>query len=456
MKNIVLISIPALRRKDLQRLPALNKILQNGAVEDLTPSFPCVTCCVQANMTTGVLPNKHGIVANGLWRPEEKKVVMWTSTNAAVEVPQLWDMIYHHPDNPRSAVWFQLQGVEAEAEFVCTHKPIHNPDGSETMWCYTRPVNMYGELLEKFGHFPLKNYWGPMTNNAPAKWCVETTCWLAEKEQPEFFYIYMSHPDCQAQRFGPDSPQQMESLDELNAALDEIITRFTAAYDREITWFIAGEYAITDVDHVTFPNRVLRDAGLLAVANGADWPGGVLHSAAKDYETFTGELPDMDKSRAFALCDHQFAHVFVPDHDPAVIRRVAEAFTGMEGIDEILVGEDIARYGLDHPRSGQVILTSTPNSWMPYYWWHDNAMAPEFARRVDIHGKPGYDPVELFFDRETMGIPLDPTLPKGSHGVPARDISQKTVLVTSAADALPGGELRDVDMYRMIMDYAWR
>ncbi len=456
MKNIVLISIPALRRKDLQRLPALNKILQNGAVEDLTPSFPCVTCCVQANMTTGVLPNQHGIVANGLWQPEKKKVVMWTSTNQAVEAPQIWDMIYHHPDNPRAAVWFQLQAVEAEAEFVCTHKPIHNPDGSETMWCYTRPTNMYGELLEKFGHFPLKNYWGPMTNNAPAKWCVETTCWLAEKEQPEFFYIYMSHPDCQAQRFGPDSPQQMESLDELNSALDEIITRFTAAYDREIVWFIAGEYAITEVDHVTYPNRVLRDAGLLMVANGADWKGGVLHSAARDYETFTGELPDMDKSRAFALCDHQFAHVYVPDHDPEVIRRVVELFTGMEGVDEILVGADIEKYGLNHPRSGQVILVSTPNSWMQYYWWHDDVMAPEFARRVEIHQKPGYDPVELFFDRETMSIPLDATLPKGSHGAPARSASQKTVLVTSAADALPQGELRDVDLYRIIMDYAWK
>ncbi|MDO4550517.1 MAG: alkaline phosphatase family protein [Planctomycetia bacterium] len=456
MKNIVLISVPTLRRKDLQKLPALNRILQNGTVEDLTPSFPCVTCCVQANMTTGVLPEKHGIVANGLWQPENKKVVMWTATNQAVESPQLWDMIYHHPDHPRSAVWFQLQAVEAEAEFVCTHKPIHNPDGTETLWCYTRPVGLYGEFLEKFGHFPLHYYWGPMTNNAPAKWCVETTCYLAEKEQPEFFYIYMSHPDCQAQRFGPDSPQQMESLDELNTALDEIITRFTAAYDREITWFIAGEYVVTDVDHVIFPNRILRDAHFLSVEEGETWKGGVLHSVARDYETFTGELPNMDKSRAFAMCDHQFAHIYVPDHDSDVIRRIVEMFSGMEGVEEVLVGEDLMKYGLHHPRSGQIVLVSSPNSWMQYYWWNDDTKAPHYARRVDIHQKPGYDALELFLDPVTKGISLDTSLLKGSHGVPARDLSQKTVLVCSSAEAVPEGELRDVDVYKMIMDHAWK
>ena len=78
-------------------------------------------------------------------------------------------------------------------------------------------------------------------------------------------------------------------------------------------------------------------------------------------------------------------------------------------------------------------LISTPNSWQAYYWWIDDARAPKFARTVDIHRKPGYDPVELHFDIATKSIPLDATLVKGSHGAPARDASQRGVLLHRSA-----------------------
>jgi hypothetical protein len=171
---------------------------------------------------------------------------------------------------------------------------------------------------------------------------------------------------------------------------------------------------ITPVDHVTYPNRVLREAGLLAVREESD-----------------GEYLDFAASRAWALVDHQFSHVFVKDSDPATVERVVDLFHDADGIAEALSGDKRGRYNLRHERSGDVILISAPNSWQAYYYWLDDAKAPAFARIVDIHRKPGYDPVELHFDMKTKSIPLDATLVKGSHGAPATHESQRGVLLSS-------------------------
>ena len=256
--------------------------------------------------------------------------------------------------------------------------------------------------------------------------------------------------------FGEIHYQSCSMLAELNDLLEDLITHFTEAYDRKITWFIAGEYAMTDVNHVVFPNRILREAGLLKVAENHRDKLVPIRSVTRDYEIFDGELPDMSQSRAFAVVDHQLAHVYVPDGDRAVIRRIAELFEGREGIAEVLDGDQLAEYGLNHPRCGDLVLVSEPNSWMQYYWWLDDALAPDFARRVDIHQKPGYDPCEQFFDLATKSIPLDVSRVKASHGAPVRDASQKTIFLCSDAQFVPQRELRDIDVYELIMQAAWR
>ena len=139
----------------------------------------------------------------------------------------------------------------------------------------------------------------------------------------------------------------------------------------------------------SYPNRVLREAGLLAVREEPD-----------------GEHLDLEQSQAFAMVDHQFSHVFVADGDQQLAARVADLFRGQPGIAEVLVGTQRGRYNLEHPRSGEVILVSTPRSWQAYYWWPSDDRAPQFARTVDIHRKPGYDPMELYFDPATKSIPL--------------------------------------------------
>ena len=441
MKPFVLLSIPGLRPADLSSLPTLRAMTSDGTVASLIPSFPAVTCPVQSNLTTGTLPNRHGIVANGLyWNASQsetnKQIEMWTMPNAAVQAPQIWDVLQTE-NGRKTAVWFALMSKYCGATHVCNFAPIHNPDGSESLWCYTKPYLFYGELRDRFGHFPVKHYWGPLAGLPASKWITDAAIAGAEKFRPDFLFVYIPRLDYTPQKFGANAPQLQSDLEELDTLFGDLRHGLTAAYDEEPTWLVVGEYAMTDVDSVVYPNRVLREFGTLTID-----------------ERDGRECLDTTKSRAFALCDHQFSHIFFNDADPTLIAKVADRFRKEEGIDEVLVGSDLVKYGLDHPRSGQIVLVSEPNSWQAYYFWIDDAKAPAYAGTVDIHRKPGYDPVELFFDRETMSVPLDAALIRGSHGAPVRDASQKALFVCSDASVAAGRpELRDVDVFELVRQF---
>jgi len=431
---VVLFSVPGLRERDVAVMPNLRELMAGGEIADLVPSFPCVTCPVQANMTTGSLPDVHGVVANGFYWRERGEVEMWTSPNDCIEKPQLWDLLSHHRSGLTSAVWFPLHAKGCEAEYVCTPAPIHNPDGSESLWCYTRPQELYGELRDALGHFPLMHFWGPMANVKSTAWILESALHAAKKWRPNFFYIYLPQLDFDAQRHGPDSAQADYAVGDLDRLLGRIAKDLREAYDADPLWLVAGEYAIVPVRHVTYPNRVLREAGLLKVR-----------------ETDEGELLDLAGSQAWAMVDHQFSHVFVAGGDAAIAERVAGLFRAQQGIAEVLVGDQRARYHLAHARSGEVILVSDPHSWQAYYWWLSDDRAPPFARKVDIHRKPGYDPVELYLDMATKSIPLDATLIKGSHGAPALDRSQRTVMLASEPGILPATSIADSDVFGAVL-----
>jgi predicted AlkP superfamily pyrophosphatase or phosphodiesterase len=435
-KPLILLSIPGLREKDVAVMRNLRSLTAGGEIADLTPSFPCVTCPVQANMTTGKRPSEHGVVANGFYWRDQRRVEMWTAPNDCVGQPQIWDLLSHHGRGLLSAVWFPLHSKGCEADFVCTPAPIHNPDGSESLWCYTRPTELYGQLRDGLGHFPLMHYWGPMANVKATAWIADSALIAARQWQPDFFYIYLPQLDYAAQRTGPDSAAADTALAELDDVLGRLAVGMAEAYDQQLLWIIAGEYAITPVDHVTYPNRVLREAGLLAVRDEED-----------------GEHLDFEQSRAFALVDHQLSHVFVAGGDEQLSARVADLFRGRPGIAEVLVGTQRGRYHLEHPRSGEIILISTPRSWQAYYWWLSDDRAPHFAGTVDIHRKPGYDPVELHFDPATQRIPLDAARIKGSHGAPAVDRSQRSVLLASEPTLFPGPAVADTDVFGIVLGH---
>ena len=244
-------------------MPQLREMTAAGQIVNLVPSFPCVTCPVQANMTTGRLPSAHGVVANGFYWRQKQQVEMWTAPNDCIERPQIWDLLSHVEGALTSAVWFAMHSVGAEADYVCTPKPIHNPDGTESLWCYTRPTELYGELRDELGHFPLQHFWGPLANIRSTAWIAQSAAIAARRWTPDFFWIYLPHLDYAAQKLGPDSPAAAAAVGELDAELGRLHAAMHETYGDDLLWLVAGEYAITPVDHVAYPNRVLREAGLL-------------------------------------------------------------------------------------------------------------------------------------------------------------------------------------------------
>jgi hypothetical protein len=388
-------------------------------------------------MLTGKTPAEHGVVANGFYWRERDEVEMWTAWNEVIQAQQLWDALRAHDSQLTSAVWFPMLSKGCSADYVCMPAPIHNPDGSESLWCYTKPTELYGTLRDALGHFPLQHFWGPLANIKSTAWIVDSALVAVDMYKPNFFFIYLPHLDYAAQKHGPDSDQAIAALGELDEVIAKLVEQAQVSLaDREVGWLVASEYAIVPVSHVTYPNRVLREAGLLAVQ---DVDG--------------REELDRERSAAWALVDHQFSHVFVREGIPEMVERVAGLFAEEEGIAEVLASGARRKYGLDHERAGDVILVSEPESWQAYYWWLDDARAPEYARTVDIHRKPGYDPVELHFDFATKSIPLDATLIRGSHGAPVLSAEQEGVLVSSVKNPALSDKMCDRDVFEWVLRY---
>ena len=389
-------------------------------------------------MLTGKTAKDHGVVANGFYWRDKRQVEMWTAWNEVIQRPQIWDTLKTVDDNLTTMAWFPMLAKGCGADVVCMPAPIHKPDGSEDLWCYTRPQEFYGELLQELGHFPLKHFWGPLANIKSSQWIADAAVRAAEKFRPDFSYIYLPHLDYAAQKFGPNSDQAVAALGELDSLVGAFADQIQQMMGT-VEWVIASEYVIGEVNHVSYPNRVLREAGLLEVCSRDD-----------DGDR---EHLDVNRSDAWALVDHQFSHVFVRESDPATVKRVAEIFRETEGIEQVLLGSD--RGALDHNRSGDVVLVSSRESWQAYYWWFDDSLAPSFANNVDIHRKPGYDPVELFFDFETKSVPLDASLIKGSHGVAVNDDDCQGIFLSNRKrdrDQAETGTMADVDVHNWIVD----
>ncbi len=435
-KPLVLLTVPGLRRCDLSHMPFLSKFLEAGKIGGVRHSFPSVTWPAQATILTGTLPCDHGVIANGFYWRDTHQVEMWTAPNSVIQRPQIWDRLKGIAPGLTTAAWFPMLSKRSNADVVSMPAPIHKPDGSEELWCYTKPQEFYGELLATLGHFPLQHFWGPQANIKSSAWICQSAAIAAGRFRPDFFYIYLPHLDYAAQKAGPESPAAKTAVQELDRLLADFVPQMQAAYSNaDLKWLVVTEYVISSVDHVSFPNRALRAAGLLKTR--ADEDG--------------RELIDFQNSPAWVLVDHQLGHVFVKNRDPRVVAAVVQLFENTAGIARVYAGDRRQQVGLDHERAGDVILESAPDSWQAYYWWTDAGLAPKFARTVDIHRKPGYDPVELFIDMSTKSIPLDASLVKGSHGVVHDgNIAQAIFASVNCRQPVPT-EIRDTEICEWVL-----
>jgi predicted AlkP superfamily pyrophosphatase or phosphodiesterase len=408
-KHVIILDIVGLEYKHLQSgdlIPNIDKIASNGESVRMEPVFPALTCTVQASILSGRYPNEHGIIANGLYERNKYEISFWEQASSLVQTERVWDIIKKRRSFYKTAVLFGQHTMYSNADIVITPRPLHMEDGM-IMWCYSKPVGYYEDLKSKFGEFNLAHYWGPLASAESSNWIVRAATQIFENERPNLMFTYIPHIDYSAQKFGKNSNQVEEDLKKADEYVGNIVRKVIDLGVKDDTQFIIfSEYAFNDVGGSVPLNLKLRDADLVKVRTIQD-----------------REYIDLEFSNAFAMVDHQIAHIYVRKGFEDKTKRVLE---NIDGIQSVLTSEDKKRLKINHnDRSGEMIAISDKDKWFNYYWWYDAKKSPSFARTVDIHRKPGYDPLELFIDPNTKSISLDTNLIRGSHGRPADKQSEE-------------------------------
>ena len=362
----------------------------------LSPVLPAVTCTAQASFRTAALPSEHGMVANGLYHRRLRKPLFWEQAAEQVQGERIWQDFRKKGGTVGMMFWQQSLGEPLD--LVLSPRPIHKHRGGMLQDCYSQPGDLFDRLSAKIKKpFNLMHYWGPLASHKSSDWIVAATEFVLQMPdvRPDVLLTYLPHLDYDLQRHGPEHPKSARALERLDAYLRRLTSiAETEGYDL----LVFGDYAIHSVNGpAIFPNRALRDAGLFQVRT--------LKGAA---------YPDLWYSPAFAVVDHEIAHIVVNQIDE--LERVRAVLDALEGVDRVFSREEADVMGLNHPNSGDLIALSQPGRWFAYPWWTEKREAPDFATHVDIHNKPGFDPCELFFGRVPWHVSQDSSKIGGSHG----------------------------------------
>lgn len=434
--------------------PRLAALARDGAMATLDTVAPAVTCSVQATFMTGTRPQDHGIVGNGWLFRDQMEVLLWRQSNRLVGGEKIWEAGKTRDRTFTCANMFWWYNMASSHDVGATPRPIYKADGRKLPDCYTVPAQLRERLTERLGPFPLFQFWGPATTIASTRWIAEATKLVMAEHNPTLTLAYLPHLDYDLQRFGPDPshPSVRQSLIDIDAVAGDLADAARAS-GRSVV--VLSEYGITPVDRPIHINRALRDTGLLAVR-----------------EEDGGELLDPIASRAFALSDHQIAHIYVAD--PNLLPEVRNLLEGLPGVEHVYGGDERRAIGLDHARSGELIAMADARSWFTYYYWNDDRRAPDFARTVEIHRKPGYDPVELFLDpaiaapKAAIGkrlllrklgfralmdvIPLDASLVRGSHGRLTEKAEDGPLIIADRPDLLGSDRFAATGVKQLLLD----
>jgi len=456
MPRTLVINVAGLGRDLVAEAPCLRALADDGALLDLEPILPATTCPMQATLTTGVPPGRsergpgHGIIADGLYFPDTAEVRFWEQSAHLVAAPRVWEHRNRKPEignrkRPRAkvAMLFWQNAMYGSADVLLAPKPIHGPEGL-VQDVYSRPADLYRRLCEgesalapgaARGPFNLMEYWGPLAGLGASRWIADAALAVWRTERPDLLLAYLPHLDYSGHREGPASDAHRAAAADLDPLLAPLLA---AASEDGARALVLSEYSFVPVARPVAPNRALRDAGLLAVRE----------VDGREY-LYPGDC------RAFAVVDNQVAHVYCPrSADPAAEARKAKRLLArLDGVAEVLDRDRMAEVGLDHPRSGDLVLLAEPDAHFTYYWWLDDAKAPAFAATVDIHAKPGFDPAELFVEPGTRSVPLSAERVRGSHGLVREGGEGWGVLVASPAPAdLAGREaLHATEVARLLV-----
>ncbi len=458
--TLVLLVVGLTPRLVGENTPNLAQLARKGAMRPLRTVLPAVTCSVQSSLVTGLAPRDHGIVANGWYFRDQAEVHLWRQSNWLVAGEKIWDAGRRRDPAFTCAKMFWWYNMYATADFSATPRPMYPADGRKLPDHYAEPPGLHDELDGKLGIFPLFRFWGPAADISSTRWIAQATEHVMETRRPTLTLSYLPHLDYGLQKWGPDQadPRVAKDLQEVDAICGGLMD---AARDTGRRIVVVSEYGIVPVRDAVHVNRALRSAGLLRlrVENGR-------------------ELLDPGASRAFAVADHQMAHIYV--RDAADVPAARRALEDLDGVAAVLDEDGKRAHGLDHSRSGELIALAAADRWFSYYWWEDDARAPDFARTVDIHRKPGYDPMELFLDpqlpapklriamrllqrklgqRALLDItPIQQTsMVRGSHGLLTEDPLDGPLVISDAPHLMPaeGEAVAAAEFKTLVLDHVF-
>lgn len=438
-----------------EHTPALRAFRDANALRPLSTIFPAVTCSVQSTFVTGKLPREHGVVGNGWYFRDLAQVWLWRQSNQLVRGDKLWDEAKRRDPSFTVAKLFWWYNMYSSADISVTPRPMYTADGRKLPDVYTEPPELRAELRAALGTFPLFNFWGPRADISSTRWIAHSAMRVFEQRRPTLSLVYLPHLDYDLQRLGPHDPRIAKALAEVDAVCSELLD---FAKNQGLRVVVLSEYGITEVSGAIHVNRALREAGLLRVR-----------------EELGLEQLDAGASRAFAVADHQLAHVYVRNSaDVPAVRALCEK---LPGVEQVLDGGGKVAAGLDHERAGELVLVSRADRWFSYYFWQDDARAPDYARTVDIHLKPGYDPAELFLDPKLtlpalkvarrllarkLGfrnlldvIGLDASIVKGSHGRITDRAEDGPVFMSSVPELLPRESVAATDVRELLLRHVF-
>lgn len=443
MKKTVVIDIVGLSSSLIgEHTPFLKKFAAGRSLFTINPMLPAVTTSVQSTYVTGKMPHEHGIVGNGWYDRVDCEVKFWKQSNKLVLSEKIWDKAKRQDPEFSFSNMFWWYNMYSAADYAVTPRPNYLADGRKMPDCYSVPPQLRDELQQALGQFPLFQFWGPGANIRSSQWIADASIITDKKYDPTLTLIYLPHLDYCLQKYGQDFTLIKDDLTAIDREVEKLVTHYS---ERKAAIILLSEYGITNVSNPVSLNRVLREHGLLQIRVERGL-----------------ELLDAGASKAFAVADHQVAHIYI--NNPSVAGKVKSIIEKVPGVELVLDREAQQRYGIHHERAGELVAVADERSWFTYYFWLDDAKAPDYARTVDIHKKPGYDPVEMFMSsklragykllRKKAGlryvmdvIPLDPTLVKGSHGRMGTAKEYHPVLI---ADGIGQEELNATGVYDVI------
>lgn len=437
MKRTAVLDVVGLTTPLIERMPRLREFARGRELRTIVPAFPAVTCTAQSTYLTGLTPAGHGIAGNGWYDRDLAEVHFWKQSNHLVRGRKLWEEMRAQVPGFTCAQLFWWYNMYSSADYTITPRPMYPADGRKLFDIYTAPFDIRFEIKKELGEFPFPSFWGPGAGIKSSQWIADSAKWIEQRYQPTLSLVYLPHLDYNLQKLGPNDPRIATDLQLLDDLLGELIAFFQG---RDIQLVILSEYGIAPVDHPISLNRIFRKRGWIAIK-----------------DELGLEMLDCGASKVFAVADHQIAHVYV--NDPDLLEETRSAVLSQEGVELVLDRTEQASLGINHPRAGDLVAIADARSWFTYYYWLDDAVAPDFARTVDIHRKIGYDPVELFIDpnlrvpaariaafllKKKLGvrgllevIPLDPTLVKGSHGRIPERTEDHPVLIADRLGSAP-------------------